>query len=57
MRAFDGDLDGERHWDTSLTFFFTPANGIMLRRFGGFFDHNLRDRKKATTVNIVWKFK
>jgi len=57
MRAFDPDLDGEGHWDTSITFFFTPSNGIMLRRFSGFFDHNLRDRKRATTLNIVWKFK
>lgn len=57
MRAFDSDLDAEGHFEASLTYFFTPANGIMVRRFGGFFDHNLRDRKEATTLNIVWKFK
>jgi hypothetical protein len=45
------------HWDASAVFFFTPGNGVMLRRFSGFFDHNLRDRKDATTLSLVWKFR
>jgi hypothetical protein len=52
----DFDFRGQAHWDASVVFFFTPANGVMLRRFSGFFDHNLRDRKNATTVNLLWKF-
>jgi hypothetical protein len=53
----DSDIDAEAHWDGSIVFFFTPANGIMLRRFSGFFDHNLRDRKRATTISLVWKYR
>jgi hypothetical protein len=57
MRGLGGDAGYKAHWEASLVYFFTPANGIMLRRFDGYFDHNLRDRKGATTVNLVWKFK
>jgi hypothetical protein len=56
MQPFDGNIDAQAHWDGSVVFFFTPANGLMLRRFSGFFDHNLRDRKDATTLNLLWKF-
>jgi hypothetical protein len=56
MRPFDEALDTEGQWEASLTFFFTPNSGIMVRRFDGHFEHNLRDRKRATTVNVVWKF-
>jgi hypothetical protein len=56
MQPFDGDIDAQAHWDGSVVFFFTPANGLMLRRFSGFFDHNLRDRKDATTLSLLWKF-
>lgn len=57
MGPFDRDLDAKAHWDGSVVFFFTPGNGMMLRRFSGFFDHNLRDRKAATTVSLLWKFR
>lgn len=57
MRPFDGDIDAEAHWDGSIVFFFTPGNGVMLRRFSGFFDHNLRDRKDATTISLLWKYR
>ena len=57
VRAIDGALDAASHYDASLTYFITPANGIALRRFDGYFDHNLRDRKRATTLTLVWKFK
>jgi hypothetical protein len=57
MRAFDSDIASAAHWDASAVFFFTPGNGLMLRTFSGFFDHNLRDRKDATTISLVWKFR
>jgi hypothetical protein len=57
MRVLESDGAAEGHWDASLVYFFTPANGIMLRRFEGYFDHNLRDRKSATAINILWKFR
>jgi hypothetical protein len=56
MQPLDGNIDAQAHWDGSIVFFFTPANGLMLRRLSGFFDHNLRDRKDATTLNLLWKF-
>ncbi len=57
MRPFSTDIGAAGHWDASAVFFFTPGNGVMLRRFSGFFDHNLRDRKDATTFSLVWKFR
>jgi hypothetical protein len=54
--ATAGDAHGG-HWDASLIYFFTPANGVGIRRFSGYFDHNLRDKKEATTLMLVWKFK
>jgi hypothetical protein len=57
MQGLESGVGTEGHWDGSIVYFFTPANGVMLRRFDGYFDHNLRDRKTATTVNIVWKFR
>jgi hypothetical protein len=57
MRPFTGDIGAASHWDASAVFFFTPGNGMMLRRFSGVFDHNLRDRKDATTFSLVWKFR
>ena len=57
MQPFDGRLGTEGHWDAAVLFFFTPENALMLRRFSGFFDHNLRDRKNATTLNLLWKFR
>ena len=56
MHAFDDTLETAGQWEASLTFFFTPNSGIMLRRFDGHFEHNLRDRKHATSLNVVWKF-
>ena len=57
MRPLTADIGAAAHWDASVVFFFTPGNGIMLRKFSGFFDHNLRDRKDATTFSLVWKFR
>jgi hypothetical protein len=57
MQPFDRDIDAESHWDASVLFFFTPDNAVMLRQFSGFFDHNLRDRKNAVTLNLLWKFR
>jgi hypothetical protein len=57
MRPFNADINAAAHWDASAVFFFTPGNGMMLRRFSGFFDHNLRDRKDATTFSLLWKFR
>jgi hypothetical protein len=56
LQPLDAHIDAQAHWDGSIVFFFTPANGLMLRRLSGFFDHNLRDRKDATTLNLLWKF-
>ena len=57
MRPFDDDIDAEGHWDAAVLFFFTPENAVMLRQFSGFFDHNLRNRKNAVTLNLLWKFR
>jgi hypothetical protein len=43
-------------WDVSATCFFTRSNGVMVRHFAGYFDHNLRDRKQVTSVMLIWKF-
>lgn len=51
-----GDGLSRSHWDASATYYFTAANGIMVRHFSGYFDHNLRDEKSVTSVMLVWKF-
>jgi hypothetical protein len=55
--AFDRRLRRRGHWDGSMVLYLTPEMGVMLRRFSGFFDHNLRDRKAATTISLLWKFR
>lgn len=49
----EAQLAGPGKNDQFLGLFLQNAGG----RFSGFFDHNLRDLKRATTLNIVWKFK
>lgn len=47
---------GDRaNWDTSLTYFFQKSFGVELRHFDGYFAHNLRDRKVATSLNLILK--
>ena len=56
LLAARGDGMRKGHWDASATYFLTAANGIMVRHFRGYFDHNLRDDKSVTSVMLVWKF-
>ena len=56
LLAARGDGMSKAHWDASATYFLTAANGIMVRHFRGYFDHNLRDYKRVTSVMLVWKF-
>jgi hypothetical protein len=56
LLAARGDGMSQAHWDGSATYFLTAANGIMVRHFRGYFDHNLRDYKRVTSVMLVWKF-
>jgi hypothetical protein len=56
LLAARGDGMSQGHWDASATWFLTAANGIMVRHFRGYFDHNLRDYKRVTSVMLVWKF-
>ena len=56
LLAARGDGMRQTHWDGSATYFVTAANGIMVRHFRGYFDHNLRDYKRVTSVMLVWKF-
>lgn len=56
LLAARGDGMRKSHWDASATYFLTAANGIMIRHFRGYFDHNLRDDKRVTSVMLVWKF-
>ena len=46
LLAARGDGMSKSHWDASATYFLTAANGIMVRHFRGYFDHNLRDDKR-----------
>jgi hypothetical protein len=56
VQSFDQADRHRGHWSASLTWFFTPKNGLELRQFRGYFDHNLRDRKEVTAVAFVWFF-
>ena len=56
LLAARGDGMSKTHWDASATYFLTAANGIMIRHFRGYFDHNLRDYNLVTSVMLVWKF-
>ena len=56
LLAARGDGMRKSHWDASATYFLTAANGIMVRHFRGYFDHNLRHDKRVTSVMLVWKF-
>ena len=51
-----GDVPNTSSFDASLSLFVTSKIGFRLRRFAGYFDHNLRDRKNATTAMLVVKF-
>jgi hypothetical protein len=45
------------NFDVGVTYYFTSKAGIEMRHFEGFFDHNLRDRKEVTSLNLIWELK
>ena len=56
-----GSVDRERaNIEASVSYFFQSdakrKSGIELRHFNGYFEHNLRDRKKVTSLNLILFF-